>query len=398
MKYRPRFFFNADAAILAGGASPAPVLAPEITSPVATPKVEPVNIPAHKGVISAAKSLGLALPGIQGPKEAGFDDPAIEMAAMEKSMGKKSEPTRGEDGKFTAADKTAVKATDKPKPKAAEKPVVPAKPEPVKPVAPVAKLKIGDKEMTPEEVTEHIASLEAKLKPAEPPKPEVPATQVADDEKKRDEEFYTTAASAYSPTEEEFDAILAGGPEAVKSFGKSLAKVELNARKWAQDQINPILDSFEKRIQPLLQHQQQIQQYTKETNFLAANPDIKAHAQGLTEKRTVEAALNQKRERIQRLISAGVADAGELSFAKDFDASTPEQLQEDIAHHVRQRLGIKPGETPLTPPAAVTPVAPPAPVSQPKPFNGDRPGGGHNAPVTESADARALREMTEAGR
>lgn len=397
MKRRPLFFYAPDDGAPAAGASPAavPVSAPTIPAASPTPKVEPVNIPAHKGVIDAAKSLGLAMPGIQGPKEAGFEDANETLASMEKAMGGKERP-RDETGKFVV-DKTAVKEVAAAKPakaKPAPKPVAPAPVVP--PIAPVAKVKIGDKEMTPEEVAKYVADLEAKAKPPEPAKPDVPATPTDDDRKKQEEAFYETASTAYTPTPDEFDSILAGGPEAVKSFGRALSKVDLSARKWMESQLNPILDSIDKRMQPLLAQQNQIQQYTRENNFLAANPDIKAHAQGLEESRKVEAALQEKRGRIQRLISASAATAQEIEFAKTYDTSTPEQLQEDIAFHTRQRLGIKPGAEPVpvapVAPVPAAPVAAPIAPAAPKPFNGDRPGG-HSSQVNESADARAAREM-----
>lgn len=387
-------FFNADAATLAGGGSPAAISVPDVTAPASAPKIEAVSIPVHQGAIQAAKSLGL--PGVQGPKEAGFGDSAAELAAIDKANGKQ-ERTRNPDGTFSSTEPSAPATVVKDKTPTAPKPVKPvaAKPVAAAPAPVVAKVKIGDKEMTPEEITARIAELEAKAKPAEAVKPAAePAKPDAPDYAKLDEEFYTKESANYTPSADELDAILAGGPEAATSLARVLAKVDLNARKAIEAQLNPILDAFHSQIQPLINQQQQIQQFTKENSFLSANPDIKAHAQGLAESRKVEAAFGDKRERIQRLIVAGVANPKEVEFARAFDARTPEDIQADIAHHTRLRLGIAAGAAPAAEaPVASAPAQPPAPVvAAPKPFNGDRPGG-TPAAVNESPQARMVREM-----
>lgn len=385
----PLFFYAPDGDTIAGGAATLEV--PEIASPVSTPKVEPVILPVSKGPISAANKLGLAVPGIQGPKEAGFHE------AEDAGLGTKPDRERDDKGKFVPlSEKTAVKETLKPKVEA--KPVV--KPVAVKPVPVVAKFKIGDKEMTQEEITKHVADLEAKANPKtpEPEKPvDVAKTPSEEDKQRQDDEFYTRAGERYKPTEDELDAILSGGPEAAVNLSRTLAKVELSTRKWVEESVNPIIASLREQIQPLLNQQKQIQQYTTENQFLSANPDIKDHPQGLEQSRKIESALHEKRERVERLIRAGAANESELSFARTFDSMTPEDFQSDVAFHTRAALKAIASQAPVVTPPAAAPIAPTPPVAaRDTPFNGERPGG-HSTPGVESDQARAIREMGNRG-
>jgi hypothetical protein len=186
-----------------------------------------------------------------------------------------------------------VKADDKapviPPVKADDKaPVIP----PV--VPPVPKIKVGEKEYTQDELTAYMAELEKKAAaPDEPAKEPAkgpdgqPVKPVEQDPVKqlttaeRDAKFIADKLVGFKLedygvklSDVEFDTILSGGAEGVKAFTEVLARVaiaaELNARKWTEATMNPILSD----LAPIMNSHQQIAQYQREAGFFGVHKDL----------------------------------------------------------------------------------------------------------------------------
>lgn len=404
---KPMIMFAPDDAPAAGAAPvSAPLSVPEVPAAASHPAAEIVEVPAAPGVIKAAEEIGLVLPGVKGPKEMLGDDSVDEMKRMEDEMvGAKEGRKRGPDGKFLPKEGEPAKPA-----KAQVKPPAPAKPvtPPTKTEKPVAatvvpepKIKIGEKEMTASEIAK---ALEDKAKPAEVPaptvekKPEEIAAEKAKSDleaKERDDQYIARTAEKFKMTPEEHDTILAGGPEAVEANAKFAARIVLESQKETAQQVNSIVNAIYDRIDPLVKHQQQIEEYRTNAAFLEAHPDIKADARGLVESITVRKQLHDEYDRIQAAISQGKATKDEQGWSLLFEATTPSQFEQDVAHYTRQRLKIATTPAAQVAPVAAVPATPvaPKPVAA-KPFNGERPGGA-TAPRNESKDARELREMNE---
>ncbi len=273
----------------------------------------------------------------------------------------------------------------KPKPKAAKVPDASAV-APTQQPATVAKLKIGDAEMTADEIAQRIADLEAKAKAkevekVEPPKTETPEEraqakqQEATDLQAKDDEFITASAANYMPTQDEFDTMLASGnPELL---AKMFARCELNARKWMAEQVNPSLAKMNERMEPVFKDREEIAQFQTQNQFLTSNPDIKGHAKGVETMQAVQRDLKAAHSRLERLKNANVATPEEIATLKRFDEVTPDEWSADVAHHTRARLGLTaaaPAATPQAPPASPTPKPQPK-AEQPLNEGAARPGG-----------------------
>lgn len=358
----------------------------------------------NPGQINIAKELGLP----QAPQPRAMSpSQLLGKRAMSKAPElKKGEPARGPDGKFV--QRTAANPTGKP---------TEAQPEPIEPGPPVAtvvppKFKIGNREMTEAEVTAHIKSLEDKAKIAETPKeapkaveaqkaPEAPAEtpeQAATAQRQRDLDFINGAVPQFNPDDlgmqfgqPEWDNALATGD--VKFMHELLARTqarsELNARKWMADQVGPKLAALEQRLDPLAKLQTEAAQHMTEAQFLDANPDIKAHPEGMQTFRDIDAAFHRKYDKAQKMIAANIADADDLEFVRDFEAKTPAEYHSDVAYYAKQKLGINGAQTSApAQPAGVPPTEQPKPVvPRPTPPKGQAPGGNGAPQATSKAAA-----------
>lgn len=387
----------------AGGASPMTLDIPELPSAAAESTIETVEF---------APSIAESVPGVMGPKEALGDDGTEEMERMEAKMEGRQPRERGPDGKFLPkgakkddAKKPEGKPEAKPVVKTPAKPV--QKPAAAKPVvaAEPAKVKIGDEEKTAEEwaaeITENRAKAKAieAAKPEPPKEPEQPALkpeEIEAERKAKMDGFLAKASEQYKMTPQELDDMLAGGEKAVHVFATSLAKVEANTRQWAVQEFNKISAALWDRMNPLVEHHGLIAEYQRDNGFLDANPEIKSHPEGYKTYRETRQEIIGGQERIKAAITAGTATQQEKAWSAFCDTLTPEQIGENIARLTKEKIAKL---TPAPSPNATKPEAKQVARSQAanKPFNGDRPGGGQSAPVHETADARALREMSEYG-
>lgn len=360
-------------------------------SPVTNHEVNLDPPPAPKA-ISASEKLGLKPRGeIQGPKEAlgksATPDkvvrdqlktlrerhapkivvPRADVKVEEKPAGKLAERQRDEKGRVLP------KVVDDTQPK-----VDPPKVE--KKVDPPAKIKIGDEELTAEEIAERFKA--AKAPPKEEKQPE--AKGPTEEEQKAElatkrEAFLKSKLALFTPEKKkEMDQLLIDGkyPE----FFRPVIDMVLDLYEDSISQADRAISKVESTVDPLKKHYDTIQQFQKENAFLEKFPDIKADVKAVAEARAVRTAMNNYYDQIQQKIATNTATAEERQVAERFEKATPEEYDESVATHTRARLGLtgKPPETkvvektPVPPPAAATP--PPA-RPQPKPPTGQPPGG-----------------------
>lgn len=379
-------------------AAPAtPLEIPVLPAPVAQPVQEidvPNLIPAEK--ISVAKTLGI---NIQGPKELLGEDPEEATETVDRLSGK-APRERGPDGKF-------IPKTDKPKEEAkVEAPKAAPAPAPKKAVPAVQKVKIGDEELTAEEITARMKDLrekaEAAAKPAEAPKvpePEPVAKtpeQITADEQAAEAAFIAENSERYAFPQEDFDKMLASGDP--KPLSAMFARAEMNARKWLASQVNPHLEKLAKNMEPVLKTHEQVQQFQTERQFLDANPEIRDHPQGLAEQREVNRILNEQHDRLQRLKNANIATPAELAQLEQFDKTTPEQWAADVAHHTRNRLGIGKTAPAQIEPKVVAPKVAAKPASEEPPNeNGSRPGAARGVGKAQTEEQRMVADVMARG-
>lgn len=376
---KTRLFFSPDAAAPAGGASPAATPAPAPNSPLsAANSPTGMDIPTapsktqapavivqekpimQKGIVDVKKALGLdkkpsqlvteTAQQIRDRNQRGQFIPTPKI----KSKAEKVEPA--------AEEAAATPATETPKPEAA------AAAEPVAATpAPAAKIKVGEKEMTPEEVLAHIAALEAKIKPkeeapaapakpAKEPEPELNPQQRAAREKQLDDEFIAKTLESFPGAIDQasFDKMIADGD--VAGFNRLRVQDMLAQRKWVEQALNPILkDLFEFRDKAngAVQMHEQVAQYQAEAQFFEKHQDLKPH---IATVRNVRKVLAEK-------------------YPTEWAGMSPEERDTETANAVRGLPIAQPVSA--APAPAATPVAPPKPKPQPKPATGQLSNGGN---------------------
>lgn len=388
--------------------APAPAAAP------ATPEPSPIQAPGGASIptVNANDKKPSAVvakltepdrrePKVRGPREAlGIDRRDDPDANIRKQRAEQKTKERdAATGQFVKQPKAKAKPKTEKPPIEAVRPQPPtfeptppapaAAPEPA-PQPPVSKIKIGDREMTPEEVAEHVAKLEAaataKAAAPEPPATPEPAKPTAEElsaqEAQKDTDFIAQHAPGYTPTQEQMDAMLASGDG--KLLGEFIARAVLDARKLIASAVNPMFKQLEDRMAPALSQSEQVAQYQAETDFLAIpeHKDIAAHPEAKQAIRQAGALLHQHYDQLQRLIAGKVATPEEIKFAAALE--NREQWNADIAYHARRILA-------QSKPAAATPApAPaiaPAPTPRPAPPNGQPNGGTASAPSMSTAAA-----------
>lgn len=402
-----------------GGAAAAPAetpgnmtfSVPEVESAKSDTKVEDVDLTAD-GPAEAAY-------GVLGPKEAGFGDPDEDIERLEAETEGRPMRERGPDGKFLPkakdvkkAEDAAKKAAEIPKGKQAAKPAAKVAPKPVAAKAepkaePPAKFKIGDEEKTAAEWQAHFAELKTKAETAakapEPTHVETPAKtepkpeEIAAAEQKKFSDFIEREASKYEMPDAELDTILAGGENGRKALARTLAGIEAHTTRRLCESFNKTFEKLVERVRPLLDRDARLSDYERDHGVLEANPEIKDHPKGFETYQKTRSDWDSGEQRIRDAVKAGSASPQEKAWLAYCDTLDPEQKLATIAKITKEELATvtaekeEPAET--TEPAKVVSRSP----AVTKPFNGDRPGGGSARMVAETADARALREMTEAG-
>lgn len=386
----------------------------------------------HPSAIDAAKELGLHR--TLSPKEALGKDSLLEAEALEaQTAGKPLE--RDASGKFISR-KDAKPEGEKPELAGAEKPVAEVKPVATPPMkakliskapavaAPVVsepvvtpKIKIGTEEKTAEEWQQHFEQLKAGPKQPEQkpeaPKPPTPEEQAQAAQQLREKRLAYIEKTQVNPadygvnlTEQEYDAMLTGGPEALKAFmgfnGRLLAAARAQSREETAELVGPHLEALRQQMSPVLNRESQIAEYQQHQSFLTANPDIAAHDKGSLTAHEVREFMHNSYQQAQERITQGHGTADDILLASAYSKATKENFEESIAHHTRKKLGIEPGaaKPAVATPAPAVAVAPPAkaPPKPSTPFNGDRPGGANGTPAQQSGQGKFIADLHQAGK
>lgn len=395
--------------------APPPAATPTPAAPPATPKASTATHTAPKTPTTPAKTHSKAQPKDAGPRALSVVDAlglAPEKTGKTKVKGHAAlVQERHTDGTFKKSLEAARAKANPPEPKPAKPAPVAPPPEneddPAKapvaapePKVPAAKVKIGDKEMTPEEVAAYVAELEKKAAPATPPpepaKPEPKAGQT-DAEKaaaaaeyqnllrQERQNFLAERVQDFKPEEfgitvgeAELDTMLAGGPQGVQAFMAYTAKVvaAAEARAWerAYEAIHETRNALGEQLKPMTEREKAIAEWETNQSFFTEYEDLKDYAP------QVENIRNIVREK----------------YPAEWAAYTQKERNAEVAGHVRAQIAAW-NKTPATPPAPTPPTvepAKPAPVApRPKPPTGHSPNGG--APSPAPARSRAASMLPE---
>ena len=307
---------------------------------------------------------------------------------------------RDDTGRFVKPGKKAAKPATLPevKPPASAASSAPAKPtEPVKPAEPPtpAKVKIGDKEYSVEELT---ALLHQKQQPARPEA--APAPQAAPPAVKSQtpeevaamETEYITQLSAGIPdvqlTEESLEKILVGGKEGLAALNGLLkgvaARSILEARKSIYAELNPVVSQLSQQVSPLIHNNQQLERHATEMAFTSKFPEYSGEnlgtaryvAEQLVEKYPQAVAQmdrDQFLEEINRQADKIINDDFKR-WHKDFTGSWKDWARSQAA----PPAPVAPA--PAAIPAAAASVKPASPKPAAKPPSSNSPGNVSGAP------------------
>jgi len=254
------------------------------------------------------------------------------------------------------------------------------------PKAEEPKIKIGDQEKTAAEweaFHKELAQPKAEGKAPGAGKPEAPAAQ---DDAARHDKWMEETAAAFAPSQEDFDRMLADGD--TKAFGRMIATVMLDTRKWVAEQIGDRLEQFEGQLQPITNQQQQIAQYQTEHQFLEGNPTIKGHPEGLRTMREMAATLRAEHDDLLETIAAvpnSPLNAQRQARAKALET----QFLQELAKATAAKLGTN-GSAPA-PAAAAAPARAAAPKPRPPAQTGVTSNGGGGVIKGASSEIDAMR-------
>jgi len=405
--------------------SPAPAAKPAAQAPKpATPAPAPAAKPATPAAprndqgqftsgprqkatpMNARKALGLA------------EDPSKAVAKIVESARKNLKSTQSYHNAPGSEPAPSVDPIT-PAPVAAAQPAAPAAPEVTAPAAPApaapettpaatspAKVKIGDKEYSPEEIAARIAELEkAALStmpqaptPAAPAAPaaEAPKPKTPEEIKAAEDKWISEAASQFQipVTEAELDTILAGGKDAVKALAairsRDIATALLAARKDISALIGPHLEQLQNQVVPLVGHYEQIQRYAATQEFVKEYPDFAPHVDLAVQ--VAEQLIDRYPEQFSALTDAQrraeVARQTDLILSQNYKRFNP-------AATGTWRDAVKAAAPAAPAPAAAAPPAPAAPLPPAvKPLASNPPSsqGGAVSPDFQSSAAKALRK------
>ena len=292
---------------------------------------------------------------------------------------------RGEDGKFLPRE-SAPKAPAKPKSSA---PTVTAPTPPTPPAAPAApptppapaKLKVGAKEYSAEELEALIAKAnqpapappQAPLQPP-PPAPKPPtAEEIAAAETKYLADL-NKAVGVPEISEQLMDTIFTGGKEGAAALSAvvrdAAARAILETRKSIYKELDPILTAHQAALRPLVDQSQQLDRITIEQEFVHSHPEFTGES------------LNLARQ---------VAETLATQYPDQVNAMSRQQFVTEVARQTDRLLNgqarqLVPGFTgtwkdlakfqaaTAVPTAPTAPVAPVVPVPKVKPPAGNSPG------------------------
>lgn len=231
------------------------------------------------------------------------------------------------------------------------------------------KVKIGDKEYTTEELEKLLAERAKQNNlPAPTPAPAAPLPpaptpeQIAEAESTWRDNFAKQEKIAYPTTEADVEVLLGGGKEAVEFFSKKLTEVTtravLLARKSVYADMNPQMEAFAKRIEPLFVNHEQVERVSTEQAFLHAYPDFAPHI--ATAKEVAEALLATYPQHVQKMTTqqfiATVSEQTSRILQADYKKWNPSAT--DTWQEAAKRQAASAAAPVTAAPAAVPPPTP----------------------------------------
>lgn len=280
-----------------GGAAPAapvtplpplPSVAERLTVPASALGLE-TELPEHLQIPAAPDTNNIFPAGPTGPAATA---PAVTPAATGPAPTGPAAPATGATAPAVAPTATGPAATGP---------------------APENKVKIGDKEYTTKELEKILAdrAQQNQQPPAQPaqqptPPPAPTAEQIAAAEATWCENLVKQENLAFPATEAEMETLLGGGKDAVAFFGKKLtevaAKAVLLARKSIYADLNPQMEAFAARIEPLFQNHAQVERVSTEQAFLRMYPEYQLNPKHIETARGVaEAIIERYPQHVQRM-------------------------------------------------------------------------------------------------
>ena len=282
-------------------------------------------------------------------------------------------------------EKPAAKETPAPEP-AKETPAPTPAPEPVKETpapttAPEAKVKIGDKEYTKQELEQALAVRTAPQPapaPAAAPAPEPikppTAEEIATAENKWVENFIGQEKLSVPITEKEMEAILSGDKDGVALLSGKLnsvvARAVLLARKSVYAELNPILGQLQANLQPVFQNTQQVEAAAAEHQFFTAYPDFSKHAD--TVRKVGEALFTRYPKEVAAMtreqIMAEVAAQSDRIIQDECNRFAPGKNWRDLSKPTAPApapVAAAPAPAPAPAPVAAAPAPAPAKIQAP---------------------------------
>ena len=247
------------------------------------------------------------------------------------------------------------------------------------------KIKIGNQEKTAGEWEAYHKEL-AEPNARNSPGAERSFEAAPQDDTSRREEWLEATAEAFAPTQDEFDKMLADGD--TRAFGRMMALVAEDTRKWMAEQVGSRLERFEGQLQPITNQQQQIAQYQTEHQFLESNPTIKNHPGGLRAMREMAGTLRAEHGDLVEFIKAVPNSPGNAARQERARALENSFLTE-LAKATAAKLGVSGNARAISTASAPTRVA--APRSRPPAQTGVTSNGGGGVIKGASSEIDAMR-------
>ncbi len=310
---------------------------------------------------------GAPVEGAETPAAAAPAKPAAAAPA------KPAAPAKG--AKTAAPAKPAAAAPAKPAaaPAKVEAPVVPAAP---------AKIKVGDKEYTQEELQEALkkqSTAPAAAAPAaEPTKTKTPeeiAAERAEVRKKDGEWIAKLAPELPVPeiSEAQLDTMLAGGKEGIATFKAVLQQAQATAilmtRKSMYAELQPMFDDLRGQVVPLVQSQEEAANEREWQNYITAYPEHKDD-KDLVANATMALVQNQP-DRLRGLTMQQFQAEVHKEVETFKNRFVPSKIRIGDKEYTKEELealvaAAPTGGTPAKPAAAAAPAARPAVAAAPR--------------------------------
>jgi len=342
---------------------------------------EPTIQPAPEIIQPQSIDRGISEPGAK-----------IKPADVAKELGMSESPSKAIE-RAAKATRDRLNGRFKPERQARKKPEARAvaetpklgEPDPVE--TPEPKFKIGDQEKTASEWEAFHKML------AERPETEKdsPGTGRSNESEPQDESvtrnnWLSEAAESFAPSQEEFDEMLAEGD--TKAFGRMMANIALDSRRWMADQIGERLTRFEQQLHPITHQQQQIAQYQTEHQFLESNPTIKNHPGGLRAMREMAGTLRAEHSDLIEIIRA-VPNSPHTARRQERARQLENSFLSELAKATAAKLGVS-GQARAIP-TSNAPTRSAAPRSRPPAQTGVTSNGGGGVIKGASSEIDAMR-------